>query len=238
MRRTIDIVLLMCSMAVAGLGVWLLFARSTRATGATLIAAAVVAVGTYRTIQVTRVGQVTELFKGAIDHLNGSGVVRLGGIYTMERIAREWDPYRGPIAEILTAFVRESAPRTNIRPAPEPDVQAALAVLGRRRRGRHEHALDLKNTGLRKALLPKAQLGNALFVGADLRGADLRKADLRRAHLQHADLREARLDGADLRGAEYDASTTQWPLDFDATARGAIVKKADEDNGGRAVHPN
>ena len=37
--------------------------------------------------------------------------IRLGGIYALERIARDSEKDHGPIMEVLTAYVREKAPR-------------------------------------------------------------------------------------------------------------------------------
>jgi hypothetical protein len=73
--------------------------------------------------------------------------VRLGGIYALERIAKDSSADRPTITEVLTAYVRGHAPWAPARPkqdvdtaAPHqlpflqerhPDVQAAMTVLGR-----------------------------------------------------------------------------------------------------------
>jgi uncharacterized protein YjbI with pentapeptide repeats len=69
-----------------------------------------------------REGQITERFTRAIEQLGATHddgsprlEVRLGGIYALERIARESDVDHGPVMEILTAYVREhtrSSPQT------------------------------------------------------------------------------------------------------------------------------
>ena len=53
--------------------------------------------------------------------------------------------------------------------------------------------IDLREVGLRWAILRYANLKNVDLKGADLRGADLKGADLRGADLRGADLREADL---------------------------------------------
>src|SRR5215212_4920598 len=71
---------------------------------------------TWRTVQVNREGQITERFTRAIDQLgkveSGQKLfeIRIGGIYALERIARESEEDHGPIMEILTAYVRRNAP--------------------------------------------------------------------------------------------------------------------------------
>jgi type IX secretion system substrate protein len=64
--------------------------------------------------------------------------VRLGGIYALERIARDSSKDYGPVMEVLTGYVRTHAPWDDQKPAPEGmpaltvDTQAALTILGRR----------------------------------------------------------------------------------------------------------
>ena len=64
---------------------------------------------------------VTERFTRAVDQLGNENLdVRLGGIYALERLARESRDDHGPIMEILTAYVREHAPQPT-RAAKAPD---------------------------------------------------------------------------------------------------------------------
>jgi hypothetical protein len=189
---------------------------------------------TWRTLQVNREGQITERFTRAIDQLgkveDGKKLfeIRVGGIYALERIARESEEDYWPIMEILTAYVRQNAPLPPVvgqerthdatdeqpamegsggksepskRSAPDPDIQAIMTVL-RRRTSYHKQVeyerLDLSETNLTQAILSGADLS-----GADLSGAIFYEADLTGADLSHqADLYEANLSGADLSGAD------------------------------------
>src|SRR5215210_294551 len=70
-----------------------------------------------QTQRLTEQGQITDRFTRAIDQLGkvddkGDKLfeVRLGGIYALERIARESEEDYWPILEILTAYVRQNAP--------------------------------------------------------------------------------------------------------------------------------
>jgi hypothetical protein len=188
---------------------------------------------TWRTLQVNREGQITERFTRAIDQLgkveDGQKLfeIRVGGIYALERIARESEEDYGPIMEILTAYVRQNAPlppevgqertedatdqqramegsggrsETTEPSAPDPDIQAIMTILRRRKRYyRHgePEPLDLNKTSLIRANLFGANLSRANLFGANLTGADLSEADLSEADLFGADL-----FGADLYGAE------------------------------------
>jgi hypothetical protein len=205
-----------------------------------------------RTLDTTREGQITERFTRAIDQLGHAHLdVRLGGIYALERIARDSLGDRVAICEVLTAFIRSHAPWPPSLPgqyletAPidrvpklqtrVPDVQASLWVLGR---GGFADALgedqwlDLSAVDLRRADLRNARLGNvdlrfaglqrAFLAGAHLRGAYLDDSHLEGARLSAADLEGANLDGTYLQGAEADVRT-KWPEGFDWRAAGVTV---------------
>ena len=133
--------------------------------------------------------------------------VRLGGIYALERLARESKQDHGPVMEVLAAFARTRAFWTegDIAPArPGADVQAVLCVLGRRTRefDADEDHLDLHGTALARAYVPFANFAGAFLYEANLEGAVLQNADLRGAWLWKARLMGAVLDGAQLQGAD------------------------------------
>ena len=178
---------------------------------------------TARNLQVSQEGQITERFTRAIDHLGSDKMeIRLGGIYALERIARDSERDHWPIMEVLTAYVREHAPwpleegqtrgdeganekpeeDSNAEPAstdvspPDPDVQAIMTVISRRTQywGQGEtELLDLRGIDLRGADLRKANFVGVNLSGANFSRAELRGADLRNAYLVGADLRRAKL---------------------------------------------
>lgn len=174
------------------------------------------AIFTWTQILVARDGQFTHRFTEAIRQLGDatSVAVRLGGIYALERLARDSAKDHWAIVETLSAFVRENA--TKRTEAPRTDIVAALTVLARRRDepgpvdlvGAH-----LEGVCLQDAYLNDADLRGAYFDAADLEGAHLEAADLRGAHLEGADLRGAHLTGAVLVDATASPST-QWPDGF------------------------
>jgi len=142
----------------------------TRQTMAQILGGAALLVGLYftsQTLHTTQQGQITDRFTKAIDQLGQDKLaVRLGGIYALERIARDSEYDRGLVIEVLTSFVREQTQgrfdtsrslfsvlllrddqEVSIPPA---DIQAILTVLGRRTYGKEgNQPLDLSRSQLR-----------------------------------------------------------------------------------------
>lgn len=97
---------------------------------------------TARTFNLSWQGQVTDRYTKAIDQLGSDKLdVCIGGIYALERIARDSSRDHSTVMEVLAAFIREHShePWQPPRPAdwrrgpelgPRPDIQAAVTVIG------------------------------------------------------------------------------------------------------------
>ncbi len=181
-------------------------------------------------LRIAGTGQVTERFSRAIEHLgSGEMAVRLGGIYALEKIAKDNpDDYMATIIETLSAFVREESKKRDDEQELQDrkyqdlnaDVMAALAVLGRLDNKTGTQA-DLTRANFNRALLSGVILKGAILDGANLMGAylvevDLTKASLRAAKLKKAILMEANLTKAKLRRANL----------MEANLKGAILTGA------------
>ena len=207
-------------------------------------------------LEIAREGQITERFTRAIDQLGRDKPleVRLGAIYALERIAKDSEKDHWPIMEVLTAYVREHAawllreenqpsqglatPEPPVPPKPRVDVQAALTVIGRRRRDgqREEQPLDLRQTDLRGAdirrshlegaFLEEGHLEGAVLWEAHLEGAFLMEAHLERAHLWKAHLQWVTLHKAHLEGAFLMKAHLEGAEFGDAHLEGANLEEA------------
>lgn len=166
------------------------------------------------TLKVTQEGEITQRFSKAIELLGSKEIkVSLGGIYALERIARESDKDHWPIIEILAASVRVTTVTEEYKKEyaaqPREDVQAAMTVIGRRniRFDPKDSRIDLRYTHLvrvrldranlsrvrfRGANLSRTRLGYPIFRGATFSGADLRQTDLR----ETTDLTQEQIDSA------------------------------------------
>jgi hypothetical protein len=193
-----------------------------------------------RTLDATRDGQIADRYTKAIGQLGSKKHdVRIGGIYALERIARDSARDHPTVMEVLTAFVREhsrialqqsSADGAEAEQLPRPDVQAALTAVGRRDSEYDIRPIDLSGAELTDAKLPlgahlveaklarvnltNMNLTRANFRDADLTDAilvdtDLTSADLRGAKLTRANLTGATLSRANLTGADLDGA--RWP---------------------------
>jgi hypothetical protein len=190
--------------------------NEARKTLAQIIGGVVLLAGLYSSVQtfdLTREGQITDRFTKAIEQLGALDNegdpkldVRLGGIYALERIARDSKKDHRVVMEVLTTYVREHSPREyddqgskkTSQPAEAPtqidkspiaaDIQAILTVLGRRVVKYDKEPLYLSGTDLQGADLFEANLSGARLAGANLGGANLIRANLSGANLIGANL--------------------------------------------------
>ncbi len=129
--------------------------------------------------------------------------VRLGGIYALQRLAKEHpESYHTQNMQLLCAFVRhptrdsdlhESLATAN-RPKLRQDVQTALDVIT----APHVRQYDLEQAAGFRLELAGANLAHAILWNADLSGAILWEADVTFAQLNNADLMGAALGSARL----------------------------------------
>jgi uncharacterized protein YjbI with pentapeptide repeats len=122
--------------------------------------------------------------------------LRLGGIYALEGVMNTSKEYHRPVLEALCAFVRDGG--SDDKPA--TDIQAALAVIGRR-------VVQEARPDLNHARIPQADLRSANLSGANLNGADLTGAELFDANLSDTELFDANLSNAYLWRANLSSAT-------------------------------
>jgi uncharacterized protein YjbI with pentapeptide repeats len=163
----------------------------------------------WRTIQLGREGQLTDRYTKAVEQLGGATTaVRTGGVFALERLAKNSPDDRETIAEVLACFARATSQGEDAT-LHSASVQAALVVLGRR----HSYDTAAASTELNlqrvkadhlylaELTLALSDLSGADLSEADLSGSDLSKVNLTGARLERAKLSNARLSGAVLAGA-------------------------------------
>ncbi|MEU7857850.1 hypothetical protein [Nonomuraea sp. NPDC049141] len=84
-----------------------------------------------RTLELTEQGQVTDRYTKAIQQLGDVNNlhIRIGGIYALERIARDSERDYGTVQEVLSHFVRDHEPhRTAPQPSKQPSAEEGSKV--------------------------------------------------------------------------------------------------------------
>jgi hypothetical protein len=130
---------------------------------------------TARTYSLNRQGHVTDRYTSAVSQLGDPSLhVHVGGIYALERIARDSSGDRMTIIYVLGAFIRERsrAARQGPDQPPAEDALAALRVAARLV-AMSEVKLDLRGADLRNFDLSDLPPGGVLLEGANLQGAVL-----------------------------------------------------------------
>jgi uncharacterized protein YjbI with pentapeptide repeats len=209
-----------------------------------------------QTLNLSREGQLTDRFTksveqlGALDPANNPKLeVRIGGIYALERIARDSDRDHQSVMEVLTTYVREhSRYKLDVKsnfskrvicshdnastevPRLSTDIQAILTVLGRRDKYDKE-TLDLNETDLSGLQLRGSNLIGISLLGVNLTHAGLDGTNfynaqmvlsiLQCAGLARANLARTLLFNADLRGADLTDSDLTGALLAEADLTGA-----------------
>jgi hypothetical protein len=241
---------------VGGLVAWAALRQARTATRVAEIANRQAEIASQRHDAQTRADQqrrITESFSKAVEQLANDKVeVRLGGIYTLERISRESPDDYWVVMETLTAFVRErarwkerddAASGTTValydddessekrRPEPATDIAAILTVIARRdvksldRERVNGWVLDFRGSGLRGANLREVHLEGANFEGAHLEAANLEGAHVK-GNLRGAYLEGANLAGAHLEGANLEGAHLKEVYLREAHLEGANLQAA------------
>jgi len=198
------------------------------------------AIAATKNAEVAEQGQITERFTKAIEQLGSDNIsIRLGGIYALERIAKDSERDHWTIMKVLSAFVRENAPvKKDVQdkkaesklqqPELTADIQAALTVIGKRdtEKDPENQIIDLNDANIAGANLSDANLQRAFLADAKLQRATLHQANLQGAILDGANLQEAFLVEANLQEAILTEANLQEANLNKADLQGAFLDRA------------
>ncbi|MBV8857112.1 MAG: pentapeptide repeat-containing protein [Acidobacteria bacterium] len=172
--------------------------------------------GTWRTSQVSEQGQITERFNKAIDQLGSETLtLKLGAIYSLERIFEDSVRDRGRIIELVTTYVRENAPfhkyvkqppaspepPTSVKGVKDKATEAEAAAQSRIPRADIQAVLNILRK--RKPPADKSEEVSISLEKTDLYGANLQDAYLPKARFNQAELSRINFIGATLSGATF-----------------------------------
>ncbi|WP_413752976.1 pentapeptide repeat-containing protein [Streptomyces sp. R-74717] len=218
--------------------------NNVRTTLLQAVGGAVILFGAYATWRQIRVSQdglnasregiITDRFSRAVDQLGNEKLdVRIGGLYSLWRIADHSAHDREAVISIMAAYLRTHLPWppqepgapaadasiNTVRPLESraADAQVALTSLGVLGQERRPEWLNVSFTDLRRADCD----------GLWLNGVNLDGACLEAASVYQVNLSRTSLIGANLRHAELGTSILQQVRCIEADLRGARLVKAD-----------
>jgi len=193
-------------------------------------------------LNIAKEQQITERFTRAIEQLGSEKLeVRLGGIYSLERIAKDSPNDHWTIVEILTTYAKDKSngesketvkSTTNGNDAESPsvktDIQAIMTVLGRRNRenDKKDAVLNLQGVNLKGAQLSEYDFAGANFQNANLTEANLANTNFAKAQLQGSKLKEAYLVDADLESAQLTSANLEGAYLQKANLKSANLENA------------
>lgn len=225
--------------------------------GLLAIGTALLSWGTYA---LSRSGQMTERFTKAVEQMGaGTTEVQIGGIFALERIARDSPRDHPAVMELLTEFVRINAHRVFVRdkpcgddggnalddehfgeirelliferPADRGAIQAAVTVIGRRDdRFDRRRQIDLRSSDLARLDLHQAKLSRAKLSRNSFAKAWLAEADLRYTSLRDSCLDDAALEKTELQHARLHGCSLRRAWLQKADLRHANLTGADLDS--------
>jgi Pentapeptide repeats (8 copies) len=161
---------------------------------------------TNKSLRLNQAQQETDRFTRAVQELGSNNfALRLGGIYSLDQLARTASDEREPVVELMLAYLHRNHP---VRPGvgnrwygqacyttkwrAQADTQAALDAILQLTPDAAQ--LDLSRLDLRAVKIE----------GRNLAGSDLRRSSLNYVKAAHANLDRARLFQANLRGACFE----------------------------------
>lgn len=192
-------------------------------------------VATEKSVVITQEGQKLDLFSRSIEHLGSDKLeIRLGGIYSLERIAHNFKEDHTTIVEILSTFIQQNSPLpigderskndkstlievltsdgdkflrgTYLR----TDIQACLKVLGRRKWIEKEQGrIELYLANLEGAFLFEPKLNKVSFVKSNLKNSWFKGGNFDGSWFIEVDLENAWFDCSSLRGADFRGANLQ-----------------------------
>lgn len=163
----------------------------------------------------------TDRYSQAIDQLGSAEIpIQLGGVYALERLARDSENDRQTIVDVLAAFLRTTSPvdpGATENPTIGTVSAAAATVIGRMQPLGLALRIDL--TGVN---LTRARLEGSSFEGAILNGAVLDHA-----HLDNASLDQTQINNASFVGSFLAHATLRAAKGVNSAFTGARAHHAD-----------
>lgn len=162
-------------------------------------------------LQLDRDANYTTRYTEAISQLGSDQLaIRIGGVYALERIAKDSQRDHDVVIQVLAAYIRRDSMKRDVNGGAHrwssvlewtktrgEDVSAAITVVSNLAKDARIY-VDLRGVDLREMDLSSMDLRHTKLMFADLSGSDLSDADLSGVPLDRAKLHDVRLTRAKL----------------------------------------
>lgn len=178
---------------------------------------------------------ITELFSRSVEQLgHDQSSVRMGAIYSLERVARDSAQDHSVVMEVVASYIRDQSHIVNgedisQRPYPGRDIHAAITVLDRLNLIENAPCICLINVDLRGVDFANKKFNNSDLARSNLSGyeTNLFHVSLRNANCYRTNLSGTQLKQADLSGARIEQANLSEARMKDCNLAEADLRKAD-----------
>ena len=164
------------------------------------------------------------------EHTEPNIEVRLGALYSLERIAQDSPRDHVSVMEIICAYIRENSPGSDVQPSsemplrrPRTDIQAAVSIIADRSKKqilleeRRKFRLDLSFCDLTGIDFKKGDFSGANFARCILELADFDQCSLIGTNFSQAILNYSSFTRSNLRGAKW------WQVTFTKSSAAPLL---------------
>jgi uncharacterized protein YjbI with pentapeptide repeats len=152
--------------------------------------------------------QMTNRFSKAAELLGHENIsVRMAALYALERIANDSDKDYDVIMETIAAYIRSLNPLIEPEKETTEDTNAAMNILGQRKRKNSISSLNSINLSKLKLTSKKKDFSDFSFLGVNFSKSDLRYVNFSKSELKEAIFNQSTLNHANFTYAHLPRST-------------------------------
>jgi uncharacterized protein YjbI with pentapeptide repeats len=208
-------------------------------------------------IRLTQTRLITERFSKAVEQLASDKIeIRLGAIYSLERLAKDSPKDHCSIMQVLASFIKENSPLETVRKRgliqdilssssndlnnvdrPQKirtDIQAALTVIGRRNdeydalidTKKGLHILEMSNTNLSQSTLIRLSFQCTWFSESSFEESEFANVDFVDANFAETNFKNSKFRRVNLRDANLRGANLERATFYGTNFKGAILQGA------------
>jgi len=180
---------------------------------------------TRESISISQQVFLTDRYSKAIDQLGSNNPqIRLGGIFSLEKLASSSKEYISVVNKVLATYIRQKSKDTSAYTFEE--LQAAISVISFKETNRDylidkDHGVNISNSLLRESDFDNARLSYAKLINSDFTQSTFVNADLSNVSGMEANFSKANLKNSNLSQSNFYGSSFEQSI-----ITGAIIKNS------------